>query len=343
MPDSPSRFNWVVKLAKVWVVLTLVLIGLGFAITIARGAVTLRQGVELESLLWWILVLLGEAMSVVLVILLYGLVETIVGNEHAVESAVERLQRLESVTEAVLESARRVADLAQMTDAGKSLLFRDQEIEAMNERLHEHLIRQDDARAEALVNEVQQRLGYADQAERMRAELDAAREKTIDQKVDSAVERVNQLIARQDWAQAMRQTRRLMSALPDNAKVAALPQLVREARIKHKRELLQQYGEAVKSGDIDRSIELIRQLDKYLTPQEGAALQESARGVFRAKLHNLGVQFAIRVTEESWSEAIAIGEQIVNEYPNSRMAQEVRTKMETLRTLAAAKQEAASP
>lgn len=229
-----------------------------------------------------------------------------------------------------------------MSDAGKSLVFRDREIEALNELIHEYVIRQDETKAEALVAQVEKRLGYADQVERMRSELAAARETTIDQKVDAAIQRINQFIEKQDWAQAMRHTRRLLAALPDNPKVAALPQLVRSARIKHKRGLLQDYGEAVKTGDIDRSIELIRELDKYLTPQEGAALQESARGVFRAKLHNLGVQFAIRVTEENWDEAISIGEQIINEYPNSRMAQEVRTKMETLRTLAAAKQDAPS-
>lgn len=342
MPDRPSRFTWVVKLARFWAILTLALIGLAIAVTIARGITSLRQGVEVEPLLWWILALVGEAAAAVLVALLYGLVETVVANERAVEAGLDRAKRLESVAEAVLESTRRLVDLSQMSDAGKSLVFRDREIEALNELIHEYVIRQDETKAEALVAQVEKRLGYADQVERMRSELAAARETTIDQKVDAAIQRINQFIEKQDWAQAMRHTRRLLAALPDNPKVAALPQLVRSARIKHKRGLLQDYGEAVKTGDIDRSIELIRELDKYLTPQEGAALQESARGVFRAKLHNLGVQFAIRVTEENWDEAISIGEQIINEYPNSRMAQEVRTKMETLRTLAAAKQDAPS-
>ena len=113
-----------------------------------------------------------------------------------------------------------------------------------------------------------------------------------------------------------------------------LGQTQQPAQARHKRDLLAAYGEAVRNGDIDRSIELLRDLDKYLTPQEGAAMEESARGVFRAKLHNLGVQFSIRVTEEQWREAVQIGRQIVEEYPNSRMAQEVRMKMETLQALA---------
>ena len=115
----------------------------------------------------------------------------------------------------------------------------------------------------------------------------------------------------------------------------AAQQQLQQAQAKHKGELLQAYGEAVRKKDVDRSIELLKRLDQYLTPQEAAALEESARGVFRAKLHNLGVQFAICVTDQRWDEAIASGEEIIREYPNSRMCHEVRQKMPQLQTRAA--------
>ena len=108
------------------------------------------------------------------------------------------------------------------------------------------------------------------------------------------------------------------------------------ARTGHKRSLLQAYGEAVRKNDVDKSIELLRELDRYLTPQEAAALEESVRGVFKAKLHNLGVQFAISVTDQQWADAVATGEEIIREFPNTRMAQEVREKMGLLRSRAQA-------
>jgi hypothetical protein len=95
---------------------------------------------------------------------------------------------------------------------------------------------------------------------------------------------------------------------------------------------LKQYDEAVKRNDVDYSIQLLKELDMYLPPQEAAALEESARGVFRAKLHNLGVQFAINVTDKQWAKAVATGEEIMMEFPNTRMAQEVREKMDLLRS-----------
>jgi len=337
MAESGSRFQWVLRLARFWCILALVIVGLAVAVTVAQGVLTVREGVELKPLLWQLLALLGEVVIGVFVVVIYGLIDTFVANERAVETVADRVRRLESVNEALLEATRRLADLEQMSDAAKGLLYRDRELEAMHERLHEYIIRQDDARAEAFLAEVQERLGYCEQVEHMRKELIAARETTIEQKVDSALERIGKIIEAKDWARAMRQARRLMDLLPTNPKVAALPQIIRNARTQHKRELLQQYGEAVRTSDIDRSIELIRELDKYLTPQEGAALRESARGVFRAKMANLGVQFSLRVTEEQWDEAIAIGQQIMQDYPNSRMAQEVREKMDALKSLAAAK------
>ena len=69
----------------------------------------------------------------------------------------------------------------------------------------------------------------------------------------------------------------------------------------------------------------------YLTPNEGLALQESASGVFRTKLHNLGVQFSLAVTEKQWDIALEAGRQIVLDFPNSKMAQEIRGKMDILR------------
>ena len=94
--------------------------------------------------------------------------------------------------------------------------------------------------------------------------------------------------------------------------------------------LLASWDQAVQNGEVDRGIELLRQLDQYLSSSEAAALAESARGVFKAKLQNLGVKFSIAVTEKNWSVALQAGRQIIAEFPNSRMAEEVKAKLEIL-------------
>ena len=164
--------------------------------------------------------------------------------------------------------------------------------------------------------------------------MEASRQAGEKDKVNAALGRVRETIKQRNWDRAAREARRLAKAYPDNGTVAKLGQEIAEARNAHKLELLHAYDRAVTRNEIDRSIELLKELDHYLTPQEADALAESARGVFRAKLHNLGVQFAIAVTDQVWDDAVNTGEEIMRDFPNSRMAVEVNQKLESLRNLA---------
>jgi hypothetical protein len=336
MNGTPTRLSWVLRVTQIWALLTLTALAITLAWYIGdfvRDA--FAQGAALDGVIHfviWLILLFSGAVGVGVV---YSLVYAVVAGAEAAQTGSDRLSRIESVADALLESNRRLVDLAQMSDAARSLIFRRREIQVMNEQLHEYLIRQDYAAAEALTAEAEKRPGYAQEAQAMRREMAAARSSTEEQRIDSAVARITALLAEHDWTRASEQAQRLLRLAPGNAKVAALPQQVREAKANHKRNLLQEYDQAVKAGQLDRSIEMIQELDKYLTPQEAAALQESARGVFKAKLLNLGVQFSIRVSENNWTEAVAAGQQIVRDFPNSRMAQEVRDKMDTLKARAA--------
>lgn len=170
----------------------------------------------------------------------------------------------------------------------------------------------------------------------MQEELDNSKVSSEKDKIDSAVARVGEIIKTKDWPRALRTVQKLLQLFPDSPQVRDLPGRIETAKTRRKRELLHEYDAAVRKNDVDRSIDLLKKLDSYLGPQEAAALEESARGIFRAKLHNLGVQFALSVTDEQWAEAIAVGEQIAKEYPNSRMANEVRQKMAQLQARATA-------
>jgi len=122
----------------------------------------------------------------------------------------------------------------------------------------------------------------------------------------------------------------LTTLYPDDQRVRDLQGQTERRRDQHKRELLDRWDKTVQKNDVEQGVEILKLLDSYLTPSEAAALEESARGVFRAKLHNMGLQFSIYVTEKKWHQALNIGQEIIAEYPNSRMAQEVRDKLEIL-------------
>jgi len=333
MPERKGRFEWVNPLSKAALIATLVLLAAALAMGIAQLTAVIAGGAYwTDAALWaWALGILLVMALVGWVFIAYGYVRTTISSETGLTTLNDQIGRLETLLADQANTIRQVADLLTLSEQAKTLLYHDREVEAIREMIHQMLVRQDYSAAEQLICSVEQRPTYAQEAVKLREEVASTQRASMDERIDLAIQRVEEIIARYDWARAGREAARLRQAFPTNNKVAALPAQIDAARARHKRDLLQTYGEAVRKNDVDASIDLLKELDGYLTPQEAAALQDSARGVFRAKLHNLGVQFAIRVTESQWAEAIAVGEEIIHGYPNSRMAHEVRAKMDQLR------------
>jgi len=133
------------------------------------------------------------------------------------------------------------------------------------------------------------------------------------------------------WVRASAQIEGLIKAYPDNEQAKSMRQILLDKKQERKKILLAAWDDAVRQQETDRSLEILKELDLYLTPNEGLALQEAARDVFRSKLHNLGVQFSIAITEKQWTGALDIGQQIIKDFPNSRMSEEIRGKLDVLK------------
>lgn len=225
---------------------------------------------------------------------------------------------------------RTVAENSQISDLVRSVTHRSRERTSIRLAINEEIIRGDWEAAYALVELLEERHGYRNEAARLRAELDASRANEADVKVHDSVEHVRALMAAHDWDRARRMMDRLMASNGENQEVKDLPQAFHRAWNEHKRRLLKEWDQTVQRNEVDRGIALLKELDHYLTPSEAAALQESARGVFREKLRNMGVQFSLAVSENNWKEALNVGRQIQEEFPNSRMASEVQDRIHVL-------------
>lgn len=335
MGETTTRYGWIWKPARVIMVATMVVLALALVGSIAM-CVTAAEAGGLSAAAPFVLISLALIVAGGWVFVAYGLVRVIISNELGVTRISGHVERLETLLADQGESLKTLTDLASLSDQAKSLIYHERELDALRETIHTQFMKQDYEAAEKFISELERKLGMPEEASKLRKELEATRKATQEEKIDRAVRRVDEIIAAGDWARAAREADRLRRQYPESDAVAELPGRIQSAQAKHKRELLQAYDRAVRKNDIEGSIELLRELDRYLTPQEAAAMEESARGVFRAKLHNLGVQFAICVTEERWADAVETGEQIVNEFPNSRMAHEVGDKMEMLRSRAQA-------
>ncbi len=341
MPESlepKRRFDWIPIIARFALIASLVVLTVAMTVSMSLAALAIseaRHTGQWLGAIGHIVAILAEVTGAIWLFVIYGILQAILSNESGVSDSLGQLSRIESLLENQGQTLQQLADLETLSDQAKSLIYREREIQAIQEAVHDDLVRQDYEAADYLIDSVQQKLGYGEQAEQLRRDVEAARKATLEEKIDLAITRIQQVVEAGDWPRAYRAAEKLLQHFPDNPKVIALPQRVQDHRGKHKSRLLEDYGEAVRKNDVDRSIELLKQLDQHLSPQEAAALRESARGIFRAKLHNLGVQFAICVNDGRWLEAVTVGEEIVRQFPNSRMSHEVRQKMPQLRTKAA--------
>lgn len=326
MTEVPRRFDGLRRWSGAAVVLgavaALSLIAVG-ALELSRGAAELTR--------WPMYIFI--ATGVIVLAMFAGiwaalsLMIKIESNSFRSYDALRELQAQGAESGANLQT---IAESVQLSEVAKSISHRGKERTVLRLAINEEIIRGDWEAAYALVEQLEARHGYKNEATRLRAELDGSRDLTRQHAVHDAVEQVNAHMDAHDWDRARREMDDLLSRQPDHPEIKTLPEKFKKLRSEHKRRLLKTWDEAVQRNDVDRGITTLKELDQYLTPNEAAALMESARGVFQAKLHNYGVQFSLAVTEHDWPQALHIGRQIMDEYPNSRMAQEVRDRIHIL-------------
>ncbi len=224
-----------------------------------------------------------------------------------------------------------VAESASMSDWVKKIVHREKDHEFLRDTIQASMARQDWTAAGHLIDALDTELGYAEEAGQLRDEIARAREATQEEKVERALRRFDHICAARKWAQAARETARLQKLFPDNERIASLPAEIDLRKQQYKRQLLKEYDQAARNNDVEQAHRLLLELDNYLAPAEGAALKDSARGVFKAKLMQMGVQFSLAVADKQYASAIEIGDRIVKEFPNSRYAHEITEMLPHLR------------
>ncbi len=316
-------------IAIVWTLTFITLLAhSGIEILSSAGYLAINDQVLLGGKLVWFTFIFLLVFSVGFsVILLYGSIQTMAGNMQDMVQNSRSMLSNQTHSEAVLTQ---VNENLLLSDAVKSIAFREKDRTVLEDAIRQDIQLGKWQSAEFLINHLDRRFGCRQEAQHLRAELQKFRNATIQEKINSAIKRVESLWSIHDFAEAQKQIDLLISAYPANESIKGLRGETQAKLEQHKKDLLSRWDESVKNNQIDESVKLLELLDNYLTSTEAAALEESARGVFRAKLHNLGVQFSMAVSEKQWMKALKTGRTIVNEFPNSRMAQEVRDKLDIL-------------
>lgn len=225
---------------------------------------------------------------------------------------------------------------AGLSEGAKRVLHRRQERELLRRAIEQDIQDQDWDAAMVLVKELAERFGYRADAEEFRGKIERARLQTLDRQVMDALNHLDDLIRTRRWPEAYAEAARIQRLYPESHRIDGLRERVDESRQRYRKDLERQFLISAQREQLDEAMALLKELDQYLTPSEAAPLEEVARGVVVKSRENLGVRFKLMVQDHQWPEALETGERIVAEFPNTRMAEEVRELLPVLRERSAA-------
>jgi hypothetical protein len=313
---TPSRSS-ILIVYLIAFVMALVVLGVGVYRQMARPAD-------------WTLLAAG-CLSVIAVAVTWPIAWALAAAVAAQDSAEAMGERVSQRLDQMVTLMGRISDQQLLSDRARSVAFRDKDREAIRQAINEELAQGEWEAAFALADQFEKAFGSKTEADRFRGEINERRSEGMKKQIGEAMAIIDRHTRAEQWSAAVREAEKLASQLPNHPEVKRIPLEIENRRQTHKQQLMQTWHEASARHDWDGAIEILKQLDPYLTPAEAESMQETVRNIFKEKLNNLAGQFAMLVREHKWNEAIRVGDQIQGDFPNSRIAQEVKEKMVTLR------------
>jgi len=311
------RFKW-------HIVIICVALAIVFLLAIFTNIFLTSEINVLRHLVWLLGALVFLSALLAMLSRVFKIVDALQDNSSKLEEVAGALEKIRAGLAQINHSTR-------LSETAKAIAFRDEEKRSLREAVFEKLQQHDFDSAYDIIDQITKRSEHKELAEQLRIQADKYRDATDHERINQVAAHVEKLLEECQWAKASVRIEELIKAYPDSDEARAMRQKLLERKQERKKILLAAWDDAVKRRDTDRSLEILKELDLYLTPNEGLALQEAARDVFKTKLHNLGVQFSLAVTEKRWTNALQIGQRIVSDFPNSRMAEEIHEKLDVLR------------
>jgi len=254
--------------------------------------------------------------------------ETRASNQESINDLVnplnERVQQMNVMLNLISEQQL-------ISDRTKQVAYRTRDRDALRRAIHEEINEKDWEAALALASDMESVFGYRQEADRFRKEIEQKRTGELRRQVGEGIAVIDRHIRAEKWQDALAEAHKISQQFPGDEQAHNLPTQVEERRSGHKRQLLESFHDAINRHDNDGGIEILRKLDPYLTPAEAESMQETARNLFKEKLNSLRTQFTLAAQDHNWQQAIALGDEIIRDFPNTVFATEVRQVLDRLR------------
>ncbi len=294
------------------------------------AATVALRGLMIESDQWILAGIITMLLTITTLPICIGLRSQSSGNT---ESSIES-DRIRTQLKHLNETIESLNENLVLSDDARRVLNRRKERTLLCKAIDEDITLEDWDAGLVLVRELAERFGYREEAEEFRAKINAARSMTTQNKVSQAIVQLDSLISSHTWGEAMNEAARISRVYHDSPLVDGLRHRVEAAKERYKHDLERQFLLAAQEDRIEQAMELLKEMDHHLSEHEAEQFREVARGVIGKARENLGVQFKLAVHDKSWDQAADVGQRIIVEFPNSRMAGEIRTMIDSIRTRA---------
>lgn len=218
-----------------------------------------------------------------------------------------------------------------ISEKAKAIAFRERDRDVVRQAMREEIAKGNWEIANNYALELERTFNDKVGADQLRAEFGQFRLAAIRQEFERVKESVSNYMGVEDWDSATRVAADFASRYPELDEGKALPKEVESRKSALREHLLARWRDAVAAKDDEAGIQLLRKLDGYLTRAEAEGMQEDARAMIAERRNKLRDQFSALVAAQKWPEAIALGQRIQTEFPNSKLALEIRANMESLK------------
>ena len=252
----------------------------------------------------------------------------------AIGLAVLLGRRAPATDESTAAILGRIEEHSMLSDQAKRLVYRDRELELLRMLVEQDIASGDFDAAMRMVDELGTQFGRREEAEGLRTRIDASRREEVERRIGDGTRHIARLLAAGDWDAAAGVQHRLERLFPDAPSIASLPEQILAARLRHAAEVETRMREAHATGRIDEAMTLLRDLDRHLVGRESTRVLDVAQPIVAAHRERCGVRFRDAINAREWKTAVELGERLVEEYPNTRMAEEATGLLAGLRNRA---------
>ncbi|MGD9688796.1 MAG: hypothetical protein AB7K52_02445 [Phycisphaerales bacterium] len=246
----------------------------------------------------------------------------------AIWASTSPIQQLAKRMIEVQEAVRVISEQAALSDDARRVLNRATEREMLCRAIEQDIANREWEAAIVLCTELADRFGYRVEAEGFRARIERARIGDMDAAARESVALIDGMLLQRRWSDAAAEAARLARLYPQTERIAQLPARVDRAKADYKEEARKRFVEAAAMGRYEEALALLRDLDGLMSEAEAGPLRETARSVVAGAREALGAHFKAAVEDEDWADAATIGRRIIAEFPNTRMAVEVREMLD---------------